>query len=163
MAKLTPSSAGVFAIHCHARPVRLSEGLIVSSSPRSDESDKSKIADVRKALNQAVKDSDASRLVALVTDDVVAVYHNGRCTSGKNEFETFFLHAFRRGDIEGMVSSSEVMVHDKWAIEIDEVQGTRAPLVGAGAPIHTHFRAVFVFARQSDASWKVARFIELLD
>jgi ketosteroid isomerase-like protein len=98
-----------------------------------------------------VKIVTPSRLAALVTDDVVAVYHNGRCTSGKNEFKTFFLHAFRRGDIEGMVSSSEVMVHDKWAM-VDEVKGTRAPLVGAGAPIHTHFRAVFVFARQSDAS-----------
>ena len=136
----------------------------MSSSQKSGiESDKSKIAAVRHALNQAVKDSDASRLVALATNDVVVVLHNGRCMSGKSEFESFFLHAFERWDLEGTVLSSEVMVRDKWAIEIDEVQGTRAPLAGAGAPMHTHFEAVFVFARQSDASWKVARVIELPD
>ena len=135
----------------------------VSSSLKSGiESDKSKIAAVRQALNQAVKDSDAGRLAALATDDVVAVLHNGRCMSGKSAFETFFLHAFERWDLEGTVSSSEVMVYDKWAIEIDKVQGTRARLDGAGAPIHTHFEAVFVFAQQSDASWKVARIL-LLD
>lgn len=134
----------------------------MSSSLKSGtESDKSKIAAVRQALNQAVKDSDASRLVALATDDVVTVLHSGRCMSGRREFETFFLLAFERWDLAGTVASSEVMVHDKWAIEIDEVQGTRAPLDGAGAPIHSHFQAVFVFARQPDASWKVARVIEL--
>jgi ketosteroid isomerase-like protein len=64
----------------------------VSSSGKSGtESDKSKIAAVRQALNQAVKDSDASRLVALATDDIVVVLHNGRCMSGKSEFERFFL------------------------------------------------------------------------
>ena len=134
-----------------------------SSQKAGTESDTSKIAAVRQALNQAVKDSDASRLVALSTDDVVAVLHNGRCMSGKSEFETFFLRAFERWDLAGTVSSSEVTVHDKWAIEIDEVQGTRAPLAGAGAPIHSRFQAVFVFARQPDASWKVARVIELQD
>ena len=66
----------------------------VSSSRNSGiESDKSKIATVRQALNQAVKDGDASRLVALATDGVVAVGHNGRCMSGKREFENFLLHA----------------------------------------------------------------------
>ena len=136
----------------------------MSSFPNSGtESDKSAIAALRQALNQAVKDSDASRLVALATEDVVAVLHNGQCMSGKSEFETFFLRAFERWDLAGTVASSEVMVRDKWAIEIDEVQGTRARLDGAGAPIHSHFRAVFVFSRQPDASWKVARVIELRD
>ncbi len=125
------------------------------------DSEKSKIAAVRQALNQGMKNSDAGRLVALATDDVVTVLHNGHCMSGKSEFETFFRHAFERWDLEGTVSSSEVMVHDKWAIEIDKVQGKRAPLDGAGAPIHTHFEAVFVFARQLDASWKVARVLVL--
>jgi uncharacterized protein (TIGR02246 family) len=136
----------------------------VSSSRKSGiESDKSKIAALRQALNQAMKDSDASRLAALATDDVVVVLHNGLCRSGKGEFESFFLHTFERWDLEGKVSSSEVLVRDKWAIEIDEVEGTRAPLAGAGAPMHTHFNAVFVFARQSDVSWKVARVIQLPD
>lgn len=134
----------------------------MSSSRKSGiESDESKIAAVRLALNQAVKGSDASRLVALATDDVVIVLHNGRCMSGKSEFERFFLRAFERWDLEGTVSSSELLVRDKWAIEIDEVHRTQVPLDGAGAPMHSHFEAVFVFARQSDASWKVARVIEL--
>jgi uncharacterized protein (TIGR02246 family) len=134
----------------------------VSTSPTSGiDSDQSKIAALRQALNQAVKVSDARRLAALATDDVVAVLNNGQCMSGKSDFESFFLRAFERWDLAGAVSSSKVTVYGKWAIEIDEVQGTRAPLDGAGAPIHSHFQAVFVFARQPDASWKVARVIEL--
>ncbi len=134
----------------------------MSKSPKSGvDSDQSKIATLRQALNQAVKDSDARRLADLATDDVVAVLNSGQCMSGKSDFESFFLRAFERWDLAGAVSSSKVTLHGKWAIEIDEVQGTRAPLDGAGAPIHRHFHAVFIFSRQPDASWKLARVIEL--
>ena len=122
--------------------------------------DRSKIAAVRKALNEAVKRSEVRELTDLLTDDAVAVHEDGRCMCGKQEVELFFHHAFARYDIEATILSSNVAVHGKWAIEVDEVDSIRASF-GEGAPINTHFKAVFVFARQPDFSWKIARIIEL--
>jgi hypothetical protein len=83
-------------------------------------SDRSKIAAVRKALNEAVKRSQARELTDVLTDDVVAVHEDGRCMCGKQEVEAFFRHAFARYDIEAMILSSDVVVHNNWAIEVDE-------------------------------------------
>jgi len=133
----------------------------VNGTAKSDNSlDRSKIAEVRKALNEAVKHSDIHQLLSLMTDDVVAVHEDGRCMCGKQEVEAFFHQVFARYDIEGAISSADVIVHDKWAIEMDEVDTTRESF-GLGAPIKAHYKAVLVYARQPDFSWKVARFIEL--
>jgi len=135
----------------------------VKGTAKSDTSlDRSKIATVRNALNEAVKQSDVHHLTNLLTDDVVVVHEDGLCTCGKQETQAFFLHAFARYDIEGTVSSADVIVHDKWAVEMDEVDTSREPF-GVGAPIRVHYKAILVYARQSDFSWKVARFIALTE
>jgi ketosteroid isomerase-like protein len=135
----------------------------VNSKAKSDTSlDRSKIAAVRRALNQAVNRSEARELTDLLTDDVVAVHEDGRCMCGKQEVEVFFRHAFERYDIEAAILSSDVIIHDKWAIEMDEVSSVRASFE-QGAPIKARFKAVFVFGRQPDSSWKIARIMELLE
>ena len=73
----------------------------MNGSVKSDTSlDRSKIAALRKAVNEAVKRSEVRKLTDLLTDDVVAVHEDGRCMCGKQEVETFFRHAFARYDIE---------------------------------------------------------------
>ena len=133
----------------------------MNSKAKSDTSlNRSKITAVRKAFNQAVKRSEVRELRDLLTDDVVAIHEDGRCMCGKEEVEAFFRHAFARYDIEGEILSSDVIIHDKWAIEMDEVDSVRASFE-YGAPIKARFKAVFVFGRQPDSSWKIARIIEL--
>lgn len=124
--------------------------------------DKANIAAVRQAWIQAVKDSDTDRLADLVTFDVVAVHVDGRCTTGKDAFKNFLMGAFDQFNLEGKVSSSEIIAHGIWAVEIDEIE-TRRTRVESSMSIDSHFRAVFVFSRQLDDSWKVARVIELQD
>lgn len=124
--------------------------------------DKAKIMAVRQAWVDAVKTSDADRLVDLVTHDVVGVHANGRCTNGKSSLRDFFLNAFDQFNFEGKVESSEIVVHGIWAVEIDDVQ-TRRTRVDGNMPIDARFRAVFVFSRQLDDSWKISRIIELED
>jgi len=132
------------------------------SSPRADAvPDRSQIAATRKAWIEAVIDEDTDRLSQLVTDDVVAIHGDGRCVCGKEELKRALLEVFGRVDVERTVPSSEVAVYGQWAIEIDEVESTRV-MVGDDTPIETHFRAVFVFQRQPDGCWKVARVMELL-
>ena len=135
----------------------------MSSSPKSDvDSDASKIAAVRAAWIAAVKCSDVSRLANLGTDDVVAVHGTGRCVCGKEELTADLLRGFAMFDAERTVSSSEIIVRDNWAIEIDEIRSTVTSVSG-GLPVYSHLRAVVILARQSDSSWKVARVMELLD
>lgn len=124
--------------------------------------DKANIAAVRQAWIQAVKDSDADRLADLVTFDVVIVHADGRCTTGKEAVKDFFLGAFDQFNAEGKISSSEIIAHGIWAVEIDEIE-TRRTRVDSPVSIDAHFRAVFVFSRQLDDSWKVGRVIELKD
>jgi ketosteroid isomerase-like protein len=135
----------------------------VGSSPQSDiASDLSKIAAVREAWIAAVKDSDVDRLISLVTNGVVGVFGNGRCVSGKEELKAAFIAGFLRFDIERRVVSAEVLIRDKWAFEIDEMEGKLTPVRG-GAQIHARLDTLVVFERQSDASWKVARLVDLPD
>jgi ketosteroid isomerase-like protein len=134
----------------------------VASSSQSDiASDLSKIAAVREAWISAVKDSDVDRLISMVTDDVVGVFGNRRCASGKEELKAAFISGFGRFDIERRVVSAEVLIRDKWAFEIDEMEDKSTPVRG-GTQIRAHLETIVVFERQLDASWKVARLVDLL-
>lgn len=133
----------------------------ISSKPESDPS-VSKIPAIRETWIRAVQASDVDRLMTMVTDDVVVVQGNGVCACGKDEFKAYFHHRFGLFDMEPRVTSVESVVHDKWSFEVDEVESARTAVRG-GAPVHSHFRIVVVFARQLDGSWKVARLLELLD
>jgi ketosteroid isomerase-like protein len=135
----------------------------VADSPQSDiASDLSKLAAVREAWIAAVKDGDVNRLISMVTDDVVGVFGNGRCASGKEELKAAFTAGFARFDIERRVVSAEVVVRDKWAFEIDEMEGKLMPVRG-GTQIRARLQTLVVFKRHSDASWKVARLVDLPD
>jgi ketosteroid isomerase-like protein len=134
----------------------------MSTIPKSDHSnDHSKVAAVRKAWIEAVISEDVNKLASLVTDDFVAVHGNGQCSCGKDEFRKDLTHILLKVDVERVSPSSEIIVHDAWAIEIDEVESTRAHIADV-TPIITSFKAVFVFKRQPDNSWKIFRILELL-
>jgi uncharacterized protein (TIGR02246 family) len=142
-------------------PITKEADLDSFSNPDID-SDVSKIAAVLEALNAALKINDANRLAALVTDDVVSVRGNGRCVCGREEIKADFLKRVGRFDFDRKFSSAEIIVRDKWAMEICEME-TALTGVGGGIQVQTHSRVVILFARQPDTSWKVARVLELLD
>ena len=122
--------------------------------------DISKIAAVRAAWIRAVEASDINGLMALATDDIVVVRGNGRAAIGIDALRADLTHDFGLFDVEPRDSSTEIIVHDKWAIEFCEVD-RMVSTVNGGAGVQTHSRVVAVFSRQPDASWKVARVIGL--
>jgi uncharacterized protein (TIGR02246 family) len=136
----------------------------LDSFPNSDtDSDVSKIAALWKGWSAALKANDAIGLAAFVTDDVVVVHGNGRCVCGKEELQADILKSFERFDFDRRYSPAEVVVRDKWAIQICEVE-TALTSVRGGIQAHAaDSRTVIVFARQPDSSWKVARVLILLD
>jgi len=134
----------------------------MSTLPKSGPTaDHLKVAAVRKAWIEAVIAEDVDKLASLVTDDIVTVHAHGQCSCGKDEFKKDLRHILAMVDIERVAPSSEVIFHDGWAIEIDEVENTRTHITDL-MPITTRFKAVFVFRRQGDNSWKISRILELL-
>lgn len=127
---------------------------------RGHELDISKIAAVRAAWISAVKASDINGLIALATDDIVVVNGNGKAATGVDALRAGLTHDFGLFDLELRDSSAEMIVHDSWAIEFCEVD-RMVSAVKSGRPFQTHSRTIAVFARQPDASWKVARVIGL--
>ncbi|MBV8632399.1 MAG: DUF4440 domain-containing protein [Silvibacterium sp.] len=132
------------------------------SSSLEASADKAGITAVRNAWRDAVAAGDAARLADLMAYDVVAVHADGRGTRGQDDVKKFLLNSFDRFDISGTIRSSDIVTHGMWAVEIDQVDLKRSQF-GSGASTDTSLQAVFVFARQLDDSWKVARIIELPD
>jgi uncharacterized protein (TIGR02246 family) len=134
----------------------------LSSAPNSNtDSAVSKIAALRKAWSAALQGEDANGLAALMTDDIVLVNGNGRCVSGKEKLQEDIRNRFERFDFERRSSRAELVVRDRWAIEIAEVESNLVAVRG-GIQVHANSKTVIAFARQPDASWKVARILELL-
>ena len=132
------------------------------SSTSATDSDGSKIAALREAWLVAVKASDADSLAQMLTDDVVVVHGNGRCVCGKEAVKADFLEGFGRFAISQKLSATEVIVREKWAFEISEVESELTP-VQSGQHVHAHSRTIVVLSRQSDGSWRVCRVLGLLD
>jgi len=133
----------------------------VSTEQLERYSDDSRIGAVRDAWIAAVKDGDVNRLVALVTEDVVVVHGNGRCVCGKEALRAELSKDFGLFDVDERDSSAEITVHDQWALEFCKMDRTLIAISG-GAQFQTRTCVLAVFARQVDASWKVARVIGLL-
>ena len=122
--------------------------------------DVSRIGSVREAWIAALRSSNVDNLMGLVTDDIVVIYGDCRCLCGKDALRAELSKGFGVFDFEQRDSSAEIIVHDNWALEFSEVEST-VTAIGGGAQIQRHSRIIAVFARQSDASWKVARVIGL--
>ena len=137
-------------------------GNMDSSSRSSTDSDSSKIAALREAWLAGVNASDADSLAQMLTEDIVVVHGNGRCVCGKEAVRADFLEGFRRFAINQKVSPTEVIVREKWAFEISEVESELTPIQG-GQQIHAHSKTIVVLSRQSDDSWRVCRVVGLLD
>ena len=106
--------------------------------------------------------SEADSIAEMLTDDVVVVHGNGRCVCGKEAVRADFLEGFKRFAIDQKVSPTEVIVGEKWAFEISEVESELTPTQG-GQQVHARSITVVVLSRQSDASWRVCRVLGLLD
>jgi len=73
-----------------------------------------------------------------------------------------FLEGFGRFAIDQKVSLTELIIGEKWAFELSEVQSELTPIEG-GQRVHAHSRTVVVLSRQLDACWRVCRVLGLPD
>ena len=111
----------------------------MSVSAKADLDDRAKIAAVREEWIQAVNKSDVDRMLTLVTDDVVAIHGDGHCQRGKEELKAGLLHITAAYDAERKVLSSELILRDKWAFQLDDMDNSMTPVRG-GMEIRAHLR-----------------------
>ncbi|HXY03064.1 MAG TPA: nuclear transport factor 2 family protein [Terriglobales bacterium] len=113
--------------------------------------DRSPLAALRKSWVEAMINDAIGEAVTLVTDDVVAIHGDGHCSCGKDELRRYLQHRLGLWDVQRTTLSSEVIVREHWAVEVDDVESTRAAIGSDDTPIASQFNTVFVFRQQPDA------------
>jgi hypothetical protein len=93
--------------------------------------------------------------------NVVVRMRTDAVATERETLKNFFPYAFDQFDVEGK-NWSEILLHGRWVIEIDEIRNPKNMSLREHA-YHSRFRSVFVFSRQLDDSSKIARVIALED
>lgn len=119
------------------------------------------IAAVREAWLEAVRRSDAEALAPLVTEDVLVVHPNGRCSSGRAAVVEEFRAFFAQHSSEQQLTAVETVVDRDWAFE----RGTMVTTVtcrtsGEQRQVTSH---VLNLLRRTPGGWQVARVISVLN
>ena len=135
----------------------------LSSYPESNKStDPSERVTVRQSWFEAAKEGDVDRWGALVTTDIVVNRKDSAWVCGEAGRKASLLEAVGLYDIKREIISSRVLIDDRWAIEIDEIERTVSPLCEEmeilGRP-----KTVLVHTRQPETLEKIARVMELAD
>ena len=90
------------------------------------------------------------------TDDLVYLPPDQPPVYGKDSL-TAFVEAFYAGfDIEIEMTSKEVVIAGEWAFDWGIVTGVVVPLEG-GEEVVLDWKYLYVYQRQPDGSWKIAR------
>ena len=128
----------------------------MSAAPENEEIEK-----VKAAWLSALRAGDVDRLLALVTDDVVAMHPSGKSTQGKQELGDDFRQFFVKFRVDQAVTCEETIVAGEWAFDRSRVSTKLSPVSG-GEPSQINSRVVVILRRDPDGSWKVARTIAVL-
>jgi ketosteroid isomerase-like protein len=104
----------------------------------------------------AVNTKDIAANMADFTDDLVYLPPDQPPVYGKDSL-TAFVEAFYAGfDIEIEMTSKEVVIAGEWAFDWGIVTGVVVPLEG-GEKVVLDWKYLYVYQRQPDGSWKIAR------
>jgi len=109
--------------------------------------------------NAAVRAKNVSKLMSMVTEDVVFLPPGFPPIRGKQAVEAMYQRFFPQfASIEQQAVSEEVEVMGEWAFAWGIESTVLVPLGGA-QPIHMHGKGLSILKRQPDGSWKCARAI----
>lgn len=91
-------------------------------------------------------------------DDIVVMVPGAPPIVGKPALRAFLQEAFARARINETLTPQEQVITGDWAFERLALSETIEPKNGTGT-VHLEGKALDVYRRQSDGSWKVARSI----
>ena len=119
------------------------------------EADVEAINAVREQEIAAFTAGDIDGLLALFTDDGVVMPPNAPVAVGKEAVRSWLQDLYEQNSVQGTYTSSEVAVVGDWAFERLAFTLTLTPVAG-GEPIQDVGKAVHIYQRQPDGSWKIA-------
>jgi uncharacterized protein (TIGR02246 family) len=128
--------------------------------------DVSEDVDAIHALIEEVKQADMSGdiegLMARCTDDVVSMPPGLPAIVGQDDLRAYYEAAYSQLSIEALeMTPEETHVAGDWAFSRGKFEETVVP--SEGEPFDVVGKFLFIFHREADGSWKVARLIGNMD
>ena len=97
-------------------------------------------------------------LSSWVADDAIFMLPNEPPVEGKRAVGIWLRHLYEQFDVHQTVVSEELVISGDWAFDRLTVSQSFLPKSGGGV-IHDVGKAIDIYRRQADGSWKVARTI----
>lgn len=116
------------------------------------------IAQVRAAQRewiQAIAEKNTSRLLEMVTEDILVVHPNGKIVRGIDELHADFNRFFEQFDLQQSSEPGETVIAGEWAFDISKISSTI--LRRDGGPSKQIDSKVFSLLRQQQDKWLIAR------
>ena len=147
--------------------------LLASCAPPADQPeaassgpDETADLDAIRALMEQVKHADMSgdieSLLAHYTDDVVSMPPDLPVLVGKDALRAYYERAFSQLSIEALeMTPEETHLAGDWAFSRGKFEETVVPTEGDSFDVVGKY--LFIFHREADGSWKVARLIGNMD
>jgi len=113
-------------------------------------------------VRQADMSGDVEGLLACYTDDVVSMPPDLPAMVGKDALRTYYQEAFSQLSIEALeMTAEETHLAGDWAFSRGKFEETIAP--SGGDVFDLVGKYLFIFHREADGSWKIARLIGNMD
>jgi len=153
--------------------VAVGVALLTACSPQADQPDADstvpdEMADLdaihalMEQVTQADMSGDVEGLLASYTDDVVSMPPDLPVMVGKDALRAYYQEVFSQLSIENLeMTADETHVAGDWAFSRGRFEETVTPAAGDAFDVVGKY--LFIFHREADGSWKVARLIGNLD
>ena len=126
---------------------------------KSDEADIEAIRGVINQVTKAYVARDPETFVGYFTDDAVCLPPNRPPIIGKDAWRSLLQGMFERSTVADFKGSSEeIVVTGDWAIEWHNESAVTTPREN-GESRQVFNKGVWVFRRQTNGSWRIARYI----
>ena len=125
----------------------------------SNEADIKAIKEVIERLTKAYVKEDAETFVSAFSDDTVCMLPNMPQVNGIEEWRSIMNGMFESSTpSEHTFEIQEINLAGDWAFEL-HTDSALYTSKATGESHRSHFKGTFIFRRQPDGSWKIARYV----
>lgn len=131
-------------------------GACTQPAVRDSATERGKLAKTLREHVEAVNASDVEAILAGMTDDAIYLPPGAPHVQGKAALRKLLLPIYEQIDAEVAMRPAETVIAGDWAWEWGHLSGTTRLLAG-GEPTRFEGKYIYVYQRQVDGSWKIAR------
>jgi uncharacterized protein (TIGR02246 family) len=132
------------------------EAITMTTRFSSPSDDLAALASVLREHVDAVNAGDADSVLAGMTDDVVYLPPDQPLLRGKDRLRKLLTPAYEQLDIQISMTAEETVLAGDWAWEWGHLSGSMGPKAG-GQATEVDGKYFYVYRRQGDGSWRIAR------